>query len=367
MRFLRNQIMNDLLLYEISEVQKEYKDLLVNLRDKLTQNNSAPILDEIEVFWHKHRRLVRNAIRYLSKPYQTFVFTAAVILDIDDYEHYPFLCLGNCHIWDDPIYAYICMKEKSPNEAFNKAFEEQILKTIEDNIRIISELNNYILILPIRMISEIDTYERIRISEKLFFSLFKKPPTSIDEYRKSYSTIDDLDKGLADEVKDRIILSEDDIESNTFIERFNECKSVSQLPIKDNSTDAEVFWMHVFGYISQAVDIISNAVTYKFVPYIRYNVAFKYILILYNSFEKIPENQYWLNRVIVAHILHEVFDKEKCVNYNIKDYVKKINESNFETQLFQAIEDNKVFTENQHPQLLVDVIKKVLKESLFLD
>lgn len=355
--------MNDLLLYEILEVQKEYKDLLVLLRNKLTQDSSASILDEIEVFWYKHRRLVRNAIQYLAKPYQTYVFTAAVILDIDDLEHYPFLCLGDCHIWDDPIYSYICMKEESPNEEFNREIVEQIQRTIDDNIRIISELNDYILILPVRMISEVDPDNIISTSEKAFFSLFKQPPTSFDEYLKQYTTIEDIDKGISEGIKDRIIFSENDTPSDSFIDRFNTNKSDSHLPLRDNATDAEVFFMRVFGYISQAIDIISNAVTYRFVPYVRYDVAFKYILILYGASEEIPESNLWINKLIVAHFLHKSFDKKSFKSINIQDYVKRISETSFEKNLFKIIEKEKVFT-HKHPQLLVDIIRRTITDSL---
>ena len=357
-------MMNDILLYEVSEVQKEYKDLLVRLREQLTQNNYSPILDEIEIFWYKHRRLVGHTIRYLSKPYQTYVFTAAVILDIDDLEHYPFLCLGDCHIWDDPIFSYIRMKEKSPNVVFNREIEEQILRTIEDNIRIITELNDYILILPIRMISEVDLDVREKAAERSFFSLFNQPPKSIGEYFEQYTTIEDIDNGIPEAVKERIIFGENDTTSDSFVDRFNENKRDSLLPISDKTTDAEVFLMRVFGYIYQALDIISNAVAYRFVPYIRYDVAFKYTLILYRAFEEIPEGNLWINKLIIAHILHKSFDKESFKGISIQDYIKRIRETDFEKSLFREIEKEKIFTDNQHPQLLIDIIDKTIKNTL---
>lgn len=357
-------MMNDILLYEVLEVQKEYKDLLVCLREVLAQNNSAPILDEIEVFWYKHRNLVKNAIRYLSKPYHTYVFTAAVILDIDDLEHYPFLCLGDYHIWDDPIFSYIRMKEKSPNEVFNKEIEEQINRTIGDNIRIISELNDYILILPIRMISEVNPDDREKASKKAFFNLFKQPPTSISDYLKNYSSIEDIDRGIVEEIKDMIIFSENDTTSDDFIKRFNADKEESQLPIRENASDAEIFLIRVLGYISQAIDIISNAVAYRFVPYIRYNVAFKYTLILYGAFEEIPEGELWINKLIIAHILHKTFDKESIKDICVQDYTTRIIETGFEKNLFRAIEKEKVFTEKRHPKLLINIIDKTIKDSL---
>lgn len=362
--FPRKQAMNDLLQYEVSETQKEYKDLLVRLKEKITQNNSAPILDEIEVFWYRHRRLVGHAIKYLSKSYQTYVFTAAVILDIDDFEHYPFLCLGDCHIWDDPIFSYIRMKEKSPNEVFNREIEEQILRTIEDNIRIITELNDYILILPIRMISEVDLDVRKKAAERAFFSLFNQPPKSIGEYFEQYTTIEDIDNGISEAVKERIIFSESDTYSSSFVDRFNANKTDSLLPISDKTSDAEVFLIRVFGYIYQALDIISNAVAYRFVPYIRYDVAFKYTLILYRAFEEIPEGNLWFNKLIIAHILHKSFDKESFKGISIQDYTKRIKETNFEKTLFRKIEEEKVFSDNQHPQLLIDIIDKTIKNTL---
>lgn len=362
--FPRKQAMNNILLFEVFEVQKEYKALLVRLREKLTQNNSAPILDEIEVFWFKHRQLVQYAFQYLSKPYQTYVFTAAVILDIDDFEHYPFLCLGDCHIWDDPIYSYIRMKEKSPNKIFNKEIEEQIQKTIDDNIRIITELNDYILILPIRMISEVDYNARIKTSEKAFFSFFKQPPSSIEEYFENYTTIEDIDNGISEKIKDIIIFSENDTTSDSFIKKFHKYKSITQLPVHDNASDAEAFFMMVFGYVSQAIDIISNAIAYRFVPYIRYEVAFRYFLILYGAFEDIPDKDLWIPKTIIAHMLHISFEKDLFSKICIPNYVERIRKTNFEKNLLKAIEKEKIFSLKESPQLLIETINRTLKDTI---
>lgn len=348
--------MNDLLLYEIKELQNNYRNILKEAADNIFKRDTAAILDEINVFWIKNKKLVHCALEYLSKPYQTYVFTAATVLDVDDYEHYPFLCLGDFHIWDDPIYGYIRMGMESQNEKFNEEVKNQIYDTINENIKILDSINDKILIFPIRMISDVSRETIHNAAEQAFLSLFKKPPTTMKEYLQTFSTIEEVDSALRSDIKNTITLSENDSKFVEIKERFNYYKSNISLPLPAETSNAYIFMFAVYGFLSQALDIIMTCSAYRFVPYIRYNVSFQYVLILTGSFPNNPEFKSWLFKFIVSHILHKSFDKEKYSKVEFNKFVQIIKERKFEKKLFEDLKRHGISTEYPSIAKTVEII-----------
>ena len=160
--------MNDLLLEEIKKLQEEYKVILNRAVENIFVKETHVILDEINVFWHRNKKIVHCALEYLSKPYETYMFTAATVLDIGDNEHYPFLCIGKYHIWDDPIYGYINTVNDKFDDAFILKMKGIVLDTIKDNIKILDALSDKIFILPVRMLSEVEAETIHESAQKMF-------------------------------------------------------------------------------------------------------------------------------------------------------------------------------------------------------
>lgn len=355
----KKKMMNNLLLVELKELQKSYKEVLVNAQSKILEDDTFALLDEINVFWNRNRKLVECVIQYISKPYHSYVFTAATILDVDENEHYPFLCLGDYHIWDDPIYSYIRMIESSSNDRFNIEIKEQVIDTIKENIKIIDNYNDKIVILPLRMLSEINTEYISKIAEKSFLGLFKNEPENIKQYFETYKTIDDINSGIRDDVRNMIILSDIDISSNELSVKLNNYKTGITLPI-DDSNDANVLFFAIMGFLSQALDIILTCCTFKFIPYVRYNVAFKYILNISNNFISNPNVKSWLFKFIISHILHNTFNKEKYCKIELNEFVEKLKTYDFETQLFQNLRKENICLENHNISKAIEIINNQL-------
>lgn len=144
----------DLLLHELSLLQEEYKELLIKASHDILSTNINAVIDEIIVFWSRNKKLVNCILNYLNKPFSSYVFTAATLLDIDDNEHFPFIAFGEYNFWDDPIYRYIEITKNIKNTNWGKRLQEEVLKTINDNIKIIEKTNGFIYILPIRLLAE---------------------------------------------------------------------------------------------------------------------------------------------------------------------------------------------------------------------
>jgi hypothetical protein len=351
---------NDILLHEIVELQNNYKAVLLRAADKVFIEDTHAILDEINVFWHRYKKLAQCVFTYLSKPYRTYVFTAATILDIDDYEHYPFLCFGDYHIWDDPIHGYIRMATESSNEKFNSELKEQILATVKDNIKILDKVSDKIFIFPIRMLSGIEKEVIHNAANNAFFNLFADPPNTIEEYSKSFNTIDEITLGLREGVEKNIVLSEDDDSTIELKKRFYEYKSSASLPLPEDASDALIFWFTLYGYLSQAFDIILTCSGYHFIPYIRFTVAFKYLLILSGNLRDVPYLDMWLFKSSIAHIMHKSFDKEKYSKVDFDKFIQTVKVNNFEQRVFHALNEHEISLENPSVQETVKHLSEQL-------
>ena len=163
---------NDLLIYELKELQIAYKAILQQASIDIFRVNSGSVIDEINVFWQRNKKLVKCILKNISSPYRAYVFTGATILDMEDFEHYPLVTLGKYHFRDDPICQFSVIDGKAENTVFNEEIREQIVAIIDDNIKILDEAVEIIYILPISFLSEVDNETVHKAGMQVFLSLF---------------------------------------------------------------------------------------------------------------------------------------------------------------------------------------------------
>ena len=348
-----------LLKEELKELQIRYRDVLLKAKDNIFKVDSVAVIDEINVFWRKNKKLVEFALRNFVPPYDAYAFTAATILDVEDFEHYPFVSLGKFHIWDDPIYKYANIVGKTSNLDFNEKMREQVIATITDNLKILDMAEEIIYILPIRYLSSDTGRLAYKAGMQAFLSLFDKE-YSFEEYRKTFSSIEDVKASLRSGIEQSIIFTEDEDTSVAFEIRFAKYKDTTTLPLSKDACDAEIFWFAIFSYITQALDILLMCTEYQLNPYIRFDIAFKYMLILSSNFKDQKEIQNMIFKGVVAHILHRAFNKEKVKYLDFKRYYNIIQESDFDTRLFSQLEQQGVTIDNPKVKLISDTINDLL-------
>lgn len=87
--------MNNILIKELLSVQIQYREILVNAKMKLSTALSNEVLNEITAFWYRNKNIAKCALNWLSyRPFETYLFTAAVNLDVEEKDHYPFVLMG---------------------------------------------------------------------------------------------------------------------------------------------------------------------------------------------------------------------------------------------------------------------------------
>jgi len=354
--------MNDLLADAINHLQHDYKNLLTKVESDIFGNNTRVILDDINVFWLRNKRVVQCILRNLSLPYRTYLFTAATILDIKDHEHYPFLCFGDYHIWDDPIYEYIRMIYNSNDLGFNARLKKQVLQTIGDNINILEKVNDKIIILPVRLLSGVDMDFVHSAAQHTFLDLFSDQPSSLDDYYQKLNSIDEICSALREGVAETIILGDHDDTSADLKQRFLKYKSESLLPFSKDESDAFVFAFALQSYLAQALDILLVCSEYSFIPYIRFDIAMKYLLLLASNLPEEAGCEFWLFRSTIAHLLHHSFDKKRYKDIEVDEFVKKIRNANFENRVFASLQKNNVSLHIPAIELTIAIIQKELAE-----
>jgi len=192
-------------------IQKEYLELLQSIKKTISKENAELLLDEIQIFWKKREQKIDFILKWLSsEKYVISYFTCATVLDTAGTDYYSFLLTGDYHIFDDPVVFHLGSSTKTDGE-FSEYLLNMVIKTIEDNIRILTSYNHFIWVIPIRFLySALSTIDDIEGKvDNLFLSLFSNI-TSMDEYFSKCESVSDIDTNISEVKKRMICLSENE-------------------------------------------------------------------------------------------------------------------------------------------------------------
>ena len=326
--------MSDLLLSELFRVQREYKNKLIMAKELLFSQNTDVVLIDLASFWRENKKIVECALNYVVKPYDKLFFTAATIMDIEDNEHIPFLSIGNFHIWDDPIFSYASLMTNTPNQNFNEKIKNQILATIDDNIRIIENTNNMIFVLPIRLLFD-NKEESSVIASKLFLKFFEETLDNEETYFNKFKTIDNVIDGLHEDIRQYICFGVDD-EILELKERFEKYIENNELPVKKTDSEVFIFRFVIIGFLMQAIDILTISRRFQMYPYVRFIVPLKYMTMLAGNLDDQPEFINIVDTMCACYVLHKSMPTENIID-DLVTYKEKLCSINFSQRFFENI------------------------------
>lgn len=154
---------------------------------------------------------------------------------------------------------------------------------MDDNIKILENCEKSILLLPLRLLSQTDKTDTIITwGEKVFISLFDNIET-IENYFEKCNTLSDIMSYAKTDMEKWVVFSEYDDKSLSFEKRFERTLEYNADIIGHCKSDAEAFYVIIYGHIQQAVDVIASCLEYNCIPFVRYSVALNYILLLIES------------------------------------------------------------------------------------
>lgn len=337
---------SNLLLKKIQQIQIEYKELLTKLLPRLTIDHAPEAVDEISIFWYRHRETVQMYMKNWLAESDSYIFTAATFMDYEDNEHYPFLLMGNQHILDDPLCRYSEVHSKMPQGKEAAFLYEQIEMTAKDNIALLNNIGDDIIILPIRLLNDKKYSESIiKIGEQAFMSLFEGL-NSIKDYFEKCDSIEDIIDYARKDIGRLVLFSEEDDISLSFEERFRNAIIQNQDMINTNRGDAENFFMLVYGYMQQAMDILVSCIEYRCIPFIRYPVALHYVSLLSGEMLNINHIASLRFKMSLAFVVYRLCNKEKLAIVNTNDFISRNKEYNFYGKLMKSLSEQGITETN---------------------
>ena len=150
--------------------------------------------------------------------------------------------------------------------------------------------------------------------------------------------------------------------SMSLIERFNaylsNAKHVQHLKRDVN----QLFFMAVIGYLAQALNILFMCCSCQCIPYIRYEVAFKYLIRISSNFEEVPEIQEMVFKSSVAHVLYNSFDKNQYEKIDFNSFMVLCDKNKSKSKVFDVLEKQGMNIKTANLKSIIDVVENYLSE-----
>lgn len=351
----------NLLQNNILEIQNEYKGLLADLLPRIKSSNALEALDEINLFWHCHISEVHLYLKNWISEENTYVFTAATYLDFDTKEYLPFLLMGDNHIFDDTLCKYSKTYNMLSSNKYTDSLYNFIKLVVQDNLKLLDNLKNEVLIFPLNLVNQLIDYDLfIKAGEVVFTSLFEDINSFKDFFEKC-KTVDDIVAHGCENFEDIIMLSEYDDHSLSFHERFRLAVENSKYINSEGKSDAYIFYMLVYGYIQQAIDIISMCIDYGCIPFIRHPVSLYYVSMLGENMKKVKNIANLMFKMNIAFIVYDLFDFDRFVGFNLDTHLNEIKAYMFSKKLFDNLSEHGIDKNSVLGKNVFEIINEELK------
>lgn len=344
------------LINKVNNIQNEYLEMLLKIKDEIDTKDYIYIIDEINIFWYSHREAVTLYLSNITPQDKAYIFTGATFLDVDDFEHYPFVMMGDIHIVDDPLCKYSRIVPECKSQGFSETLRNQIICSVEDNIKILSKYSFAILILPLHLLYDNDMKLISKVANDAFLSMFSMENINIDIYFQNFSSIQDISSVLKPGIERYIVFDEREDLKKSLTERFKNYIDKTNVPLSEGKNDAFKFWMLVYSFIMQALDIILCCSNFNLIPYLRYGVTFQYVTLLGENFSEVKGSRDMLFKCKIAHILYMIFDKEKIRDISFVQFYKSLNECNFSEKIEEHLSKNYLDLDNINVKQIVEML-----------
>lgn len=358
---------------DLKEIQQQYSRLIrsnnVSFEPDIFYFNAISLVEKCEKFWLSKSQQLSLILDDLAKSNKCFILSGAIYLNVADNEHFTFATLGDIHILNDP---FVRM-----HGFFANGIEEINAHTISyfrdvyiDTKNILDNFTDEFVFLPVDiMFNSIET-DKLKVINKGYWnvisSLLDTDINSVEEMERFYSSIDDIEKNLSIKALDSLIFYDTNDIQLSLKDRLDKYFNDPQLPM-NIKIDNEIrrFYFATFAQISQVMEIIMKCLQFNIIPFVRFDVTFRYLLLIGGAFR----NDAILNRMLdyttIGYLLSENINSQEVSKMSFKSFAGKFNKNCFIDTIYYKLNENGDM-HSLHVKDVINVIKETLNNVLAL-
>ena len=184
----------------------------------------------------------------------------------------------------------------------------------------------------------------------------------LNDFFSKCNTIDDIVRYARSDIGNLVLFSENDNRNIDLKSRFNEALKENKYMLDDSKSDAYNFFVLVYGYIQQAIDVIISCLEYSCIPFVRFPVALHYISLIIENFKESELVETIKYKMSIAFVLHKLIDKERLSRIKTKDFILFNEEYDFNKKLFESFSlngiDKNTFLKHEVGPLIIDSLER---------
>lgn len=299
------------------QLNSEFRETLVSCRYALENRSlkSNLIIESVTNFWDRKRKVAEHIIKTFSNhECATSNFTGVSYMDVDNGEAIPFLMSGNRFVYDDAICNRIQLLNQS--ELNEERLIKELIREIDDEIKIIDLYGELISVLPIRYYYHPDTDSLIRAVNEAFLDLFDCKFSTMEMCFESNSSYEEIDKNINRNKIKLIQFTVYDNKSDSLFDRLNTF-DYSLLQKIDIEPIMKLYICFSSAMIEILTIMMSNYAC-AFTPYIRNSKCIHNLIVVSDFFCKKEFgdiSKKIIRNALYAHGLYSVID--------LKEYIKE--------------------------------------------
>ena len=315
-------------------VQEEYGIIIQRYQNKILDDtldcfDIRKMFDDIRLFWIKNMVFVRYFLSEITVEDNIAFLAGSVHVDVEENGHVEMAFSGEKIIINDPVLKVSTFFEREDMRFDNKKLLSFFRTVMTDLIRVITDLGDDFLIIPLDKIRE--EFEGVRmddysaISDQCILQMFKDEYDSIDSIAEfSY---EELERKIRPEILNVLMFSStNDIKLHLGIRIEKNINEAFGSDALKEYSDGEKFILATSQHIMQCIDTFCLGTAYNITPFVRNPILINYMIMLYDLIKQFTSVEL-INRCLICFysqmiLCNESVDyKDVRTKYGCENYV----------------------------------------------
>jgi len=359
---------------DLKEIQQQYSKLIRSSSVSFDSDNfyfdAISLVEKCEAFWLSKSQQLSLILDDLTKENKCFILSGAIYLNVADNEYYTFAALGDIHILNDP---FVRMHGFFANgiDGINMRTISYFRDVYADTQNILDNFSDEFVFLPVDIMFDSVEMDKLKVIRKGYWdvisSLLDNDINSVEEMKQQYSSIDDIEYHLSVKALNSLIFCDADDAQLSLKDRLNKYFNDSQLPMNIKiDDDMQRFYFATFAQISQAMEIILKCLQFNIIPYVRFDVTFRYLLLIGGSFNNDANLKNILDYAIIGYLLSENINSQEIAKMGFESFYSKCNKNHYIDIVYCKLNENGIDMHFSHVEDVIEVIIETLNNTLAL-